>query len=230
MIAYQAKMLPQVDYQKIQEDYPFSLVDLEHGIMQDFCDFLQILKLALIKEHLIQIPELLIAHLCGYVGTAVTVHTVHEAEKLVPSIIDLIKHQAHVAYQHFNRYPINHAIKSREQKKMNVEMLQGSTPGSIVAQTMRLTHLMTDILEDLQDHRQRHFKKIDPPKQTELFCSHENLLKIMLLVSSKKCAEWREQLKGFSDRYVINQMAIQIGWLMGYCSHLDDVARASKVF
>ena len=222
MIAYQAQMLPQVDYQKVEKNFPFSLVYLEHRTMQDCCDFLESLKSALIEEHLMQVPELLVAHLCAYLGTAVTVHTVHQAEKLEPSIIDLIKHQAHAAYQHFNQYPINSTIKSNEQKKKNVEMLHETAPGSIIVQTMRLGHVMMDMLEELKDHRQSHFKKLHPPKQTDLFCSQETLIKIMLLVSSKKCAEWRNQLDGFSDHYVINQLAIQIGWLIGYFSHLDN--------
>ncbi len=82
MIAYQAKMLPQVDYQKIEKNFPFSLAYLEHQAMQDCCDFLEYLKLALKEEHLMQVPESLVAHLCAYLGTAVTLHTVHQAEKL----------------------------------------------------------------------------------------------------------------------------------------------------
>jgi hypothetical protein len=43
MIAYQAKMLPQVDYQKIERNFPFSIVSLEYCAMQDYCDFLEYL-------------------------------------------------------------------------------------------------------------------------------------------------------------------------------------------
>ena len=127
--------------------------------------------------------RLLIAHLCAYLGTAVTVHTVHQAEKLEPSIIDLIKHQAHAAYQHFNQYPINNTVKSNEQKKKNVEILRELAPGSIIVQTMRLVGVMMEMLEELKDHRQSHFKSFNPPKQTDLFCSQEILIKIMLLIS-----------------------------------------------
>lgn len=222
MIAYQAKMLPQVDYQKIEENFPFSLTYLEHQAMQDYYDFLECLKSALIAEHLTQAPELLVAHLCAYLGTAVTVHTIHQAEKLEPLIIDLIKHQAHAAYQHFNQHPINSTIRSNEQKNKNVEILRESAPGSIIVQTMRLGRVVMDILEELKHHHQRYFKSSRSPQQSDLFCSQEVLIKIMLLVSSKKCAEWREQLEGLSDNYVINQLAIQTGWLIGYFSHLDN--------
>ncbi len=221
MIAYQAKMLPNVDYKKIQMNFSFSLVDLEHGTMQDCCDFLEGLKTALIKENLMQVPELLVAHLCAYLGTAVTVHTVTEAEKLEPFVIDLIKHHAHVAYQQFNLFPINSTIKS-DLKKQNVESIRQIAPGSIVAQTMRLGSVVMDILEELENHRQDHFKRKSPPKQTDLFCSQEMLIKIMLYLSGKKCAKWREELNGLSDHYPINQLAIQIGWLIGYFSHLDN--------
>lgn len=222
MIAYQARMLPNVDYKKIQKNFSFSLVDLEHGAMQDCCDFLEGLKTALIKERLMQVPELLVAHLCAYLGTAVTVHTVTEAEKLEPFIIDLIKNEANAAHQQFNRFPINSTIKSHEQKKQNVEKIRQTSPGSIVAQTMRLGSVVMEILEELKDHRQDHFKRINPPEQKDLFCSQEMLIKIMLYISGKKCAEWREQLDGLSDHYPINQLAIQIGWLIGYFSHLDN--------
>ena len=221
MIAYQTQMLPQVNYQKMGKNFPFPLVELEYSTMQDCCDFLKILKSALIKEHLVQIPELLIANLCAYLGTMVTVHTVHQAEKLEPLIINLIKHQALAAYQHFNQYPINNTISSNKQKKKNVEMLRESTPGSIIVQTMRLARVMMDMLKELKDHQEDHFKSLYPPKQTELFCSQETLIKIMLLVSSEKCAKWRDRLEGVSDHYIINQLAIQIGWLIGYFSHLD---------
>jgi hypothetical protein len=222
MIAYQAKMLPQVDYQKIEKTFPFSIVSLEYCAMQDYCDFLEYLKSALIAEQLIQTPELLVAHLCAYLGTAVTVHTIHQAEKLEPFIIELIKHQAHVAYQHLNKHPINSTIRSNEQKKRNVELLRESAPSSIIVQTMRLGRVVMDVLKALKHHHQRYFKSSRSSQQTDLFCSQEMLIKIMLLVSSKKCAEWREQLEGLSDNYVINQLAIQTGWLIGYFSHLDN--------
>lgn len=221
-ISYPQPMLPNVDYIKFQKNFSFSLVDLEHGIMEDCSDFLQKLKSALIEEHLIQVPELLVAHLCAYLGTAATVHTVHQAEELEPIVIDLIKHQAHAAYQHFKQYPINNTIESIDQKKKNLENLRNTTPGSIIVQTMRLKRVMMDILDELVENRQSYFKSHQPPEQTELMCSEEMLIKIMLLTSSIKCAEWRKQLRGLSDHYVINQLAIQIGWLIGYFSHLNN--------
>lgn len=222
---YEAKMLPQVDYQKIEieNEFYFSLTDLEYQTMQNCCDFLEEgLKPLLMKEYLIQTPELLVAHLCAYLGTVATVHTVHQAKALEPLIIDLVKREAKTAYQHFNKYPVNSTGRNHQQKEKNLEMLRQATPGSMVVQTMRLGRMVMDMLEELVRHRQHHFKTSHPPKQTELLCSQESLIKILLLISSKKCAQWRDSLAGLSDNYVINQLAIQIGWLIGYFSHLDN--------
>ncbi|MDA0911388.1 MAG: hypothetical protein O2809_07535 [Proteobacteria bacterium] len=43
-------------------------------------------------------------------------------------------------------------------------------------------------------------------------------------MSSQKCAEFREASTGLSncDLYMPNQMAIQIGWLIGYFSHMEN--------
>ncbi len=224
MIPYEAPMLSGVDYKSLTDEDEglfFSLIDLEAGTMENYCDFLTILTPQLKKENLMQTHELLVAHLCAYLAAVLTIHTVRHAEKLESSVIKLIKHQANVAYEQFNQYPINSTAKSREQKKTNSEKLREKAPGSIVVQTIRLGRTIMDALEDLSDHQKKHSAGRGLPKQTELFCSHETLIKIMLLVGSEKCAQWREELGGLSDHYIINQFAIQMGWLIGYFSHLE---------
>ncbi|HHM2299061.1 TPA: hypothetical protein ACRIDK_001995 [Legionella anisa] len=223
---YQAPMLPDVDYMKILDDGEFdpffSLVDLEYDTFKSCCDFLEEVKSALLEEQLIQVPELLVAHLCAYLGTVITLHTVHDAEEVEPLVINLITHQAHASYQHFNEYPINSSAKSHEQKIQNLGHLRQSTPGSILNQTMRLGRFMMDILEELKSNQP--IDRFLKPKQTELFCNQESLIKIALYLGSKQCASWRKTLDGLSDNYVMNQLAIQIGWLIGYFSHLDHKA------
>jgi hypothetical protein len=217
MTTYKAPMLTEVDYTLIlddeDDDSDFSLTELEAGILRDCRDFLTLLKTELFKENLMQVPELVIAHLCAYLGAVVTIHTVRHAEKLEPSVIKLIKHQANAAYELFNQHPINKTVKTQAQKKINIEHAREKAPGSIVVQTVRLGRTIMDMLEELRDHFRR--------KQSDLFCSHETLIKLMMLVGSQKCAEWRKWLDGLSDYYVINQFAIQMGWLIGYFSHLD---------
>jgi hypothetical protein len=76
MIDYQAPMLEQVDYSEIEDDdFGFSLVDLEYDTMKNCCDFLEELKIVLMKEKLMQLPELLVAHLCAYLGALTTIHS-----------------------------------------------------------------------------------------------------------------------------------------------------------
>jgi len=214
IVAYNAPMLPNVDYQNLQNDsFSFSITDLEAGIRENCQDFLEALKSALLKEKMVQTPELLLAHLCAYLGTMAVVHTVHDAEKLLPFMIAIIKDQAQESYTVFNQYTINGDLKE------NLDELREITPGSILVQTIRLGRLVWDMLAELKNNRPIGYSY--QSKQKELFCPQEILVKIMLYLSGKFCAEWREQLAGLSDNYVINQLAIQIGWLMGYFSYLS---------
>ncbi len=214
IVVYNAPMLPNVDYQNlINDSFSLSITDLEAGIRENCQDFLEALKLALLKEKMIQTPELLLAHLCAYLGTMAVVHTVHDAEKLLPLMIEIIQHQAHEAYNIFNQYATNGDLKE------NLDELREVTPGSVLVQTIRLGRLVWDMLEELKDNRSVGYSY--QAKQKEFFCPQEILVKIMLYLSGKFCAEWREQLAGLSDNYVINQLAIQIGWLMGYFSYIS---------
>ena len=220
---YSAPMLPDVDYMTLIDDEEFfSLVDLEHDTFKNCCNFLEAVQSVLMEEQLIQIPELLVAHICAYLGAIITLHTVHDAEQLEPLVINLVTHQAHASFQHFNQYPINSTAKSHEQKIQNLDRLRQSTPGSILNQTMRLGRFMMDVLEELKNNQP--ITGFPKSKQTELFCNQESLIKIVLYLGAKQCAEWRETLDGLSDNYVMNQLAIQVGWLIGYCSHLDNKA------
>lgn len=219
-LMYQGPLLPKVDYQLIEsDDVFFSLTTLEADTLKNCCDFLEELKSVLLEEKIVQIPQTLVAHLCAYLGTVMAIHTIHDAEPLEPLVKILIQKQAIIAYQHFNQYPINSQAESHEIQKVHLEKLRQLTPGSILRQTMRLGRIMLDMLGELKDNRpiRNNYRK---PEEPTLFCPQEILIKISLYLSGQQCAEWREQLDDLSDNYVINQLAIQIGWLMGYFSHL----------
>ena len=112
---YSAPMLPDVDYMNLMDDEAFFLlVDLEYDTFKNCCEFLEAVQSVLMEEQLIQAPELLTAHLCAYLGAVITVHTVHDAKQLEPLVINLVTHQAHASFQHFNQYPINSTAKSHE--------------------------------------------------------------------------------------------------------------------
>jgi len=74
----------------------------------------------------------------------------------------------------------------------------------------------------LTDIVKLYMAKVDSEPASMLFCSQDKLIKILLAFSSKSCAQWRKSLNGLLDNYVINQLAIQIGWLIGYFSHLQS--------
>lgn len=79
MITYQSPMLHDVDYTLLtdDEDEDFLLTELVSGILTDCREFLALLKSELMKENLMQVPELVVAHLCAYLGAVVTIHTVN---------------------------------------------------------------------------------------------------------------------------------------------------------
>ena len=218
MISYHAPMLPDVNYTQLDEDAYFSLTDLEYNTMKSCSHFLEELKYVLIEEKLVQIPQILCGYLCAYLGTITTVHTVKKAGTLVPSLLKLIQHQAKASLDTFAQHPINQSVKDTEKKKSHLDQLRKITPGSIVVQTMRLGREIMDMFDEINHQPGIRSKK----KQTTSFCSDESLTKLMLLMGSEKCAHWREELDGLSDHYVLNQLAIQIGWLMGYFTHLEN--------
>ena len=60
MIPYEAPMLSGVDYKSLTDEDEglfFSLIDLEVGTMENYCDFLTILTPQLKKENLMQTHE-----------------------------------------------------------------------------------------------------------------------------------------------------------------------------
>lgn len=218
---YQAPMLPRVDYKKLtdEEEYStgLSLTDLEHDTMESCRHFLEAVKLVLLKSRQVQIHELQVAHLCAYLGAVMSLHTVHDAEKLAPRVVELIRHQADASFKHFSQFPINGTVRVHQKKKQNLEKLRENTPGSIIVQTMRLGRTILDILQELSNNR-----PLTNQKQKELFCDQESLIKIMFMLGGERCSQWRKILGGLPDNYVINQLAIQTGWLIGYFSHMDN--------
>ncbi len=219
IVSYQATMLPNVDYNKIvHSNAQFSLNTLEIGTLESCTRFFNELKFVLREENFIVEAESLVAHLCAYLGAVMTVHTVHVAEKLELAVIELIQQQAKNAYQSFTQYPINNDVASIKHKEENLERLHQTTPSNIMTQTMRLNTLIMDII---REHKQPS-NKLTNLQEQQLLCSQDTLTKIVLYLSGGRCSQWRKQLNGLSDNYVINQLAIQIGWVIGYFSHLDN--------
>ena len=220
---YTAPMLKGVDYKSFANDdeiyVDFSLTDLEVETASSLSDFLDELKQILLGEKMVQVHELVIAHLCAYLGAVTCVHTVKSSATLEKPIIEIIKHQANASALLFNKHPINDTIKNRDKKMGNLRILQSTAPGSIIHKTIKLGRNILDMLEELARNHKPYQEK-----QKELFCPQDTLVKLILLMSSKKCAEFREKATELNncDLYMPNQMAIQIGWLSGYFSHMEN--------
>lgn len=216
----EAPLLPFVDYTHLDKKDCISLSDLESGVVNDCKMFLEPLAIILKEEKIIQIPEFMTAHLCAYLGAITTLLAFDDATILVPLIVELIKYHSNVAFRKFNQYPINYAV-SREEGEKNLENLIKELPGSILAQTISLGRQIKDIVCLLAPAKP--FKsEIFFSDRTRFFCPKEKLLGLILKLAPPACLKWRKALNGLSDNYVINQFAIQVGWLMGYLFHLID--------
>jgi hypothetical protein len=93
-----------------------------------------------------------------------------------------------------------------------------------MTQTLRLGQKIIEILKALLTYSEAQHTEGSSFKPTELLCSREALTTLMLGLGTKKCTEWQSVLNGRSDNYVLNHLAIQIGWLIGYFAHIENRA------
>lgn len=215
---YPPPMLPGVDYQAFDEGFE-PLVDLEHGILGHCKNFLTALEAALLKAKMIQIPELIVAHLCCYLGATTAVYLANQATPLEPAVIELMKQHADFSFSQFNQYPVNSSVKTQREKQNNVSQLRDNSPGSIVAQTVRLGRVIMDMMERLDSNRDITLT-YSRKKQEALFCPQDEFFTFLIPLVNEQHYEWQETLNGKSIHYAINQLVIQIAWLVGYFSHL----------
>ena len=221
-IPYLQPMLPNVDYQTFDESFE-PLVNLEHGILEHCQHFLQKLEAVLLDAKMTQIPELIVAHLFCYLGASTTVYLAGKAKQLEPNIIELIKQHADFAFAQFNQYPVNSSANTQREKQHNLAQLREHSPGSIVAQTVRLGQFVMDMMERLSSNR-RLTLKYSRQKQEELFCPQNEFFAFLIPLINEQHHKWQETLDGKTINYTINHFAIQIAWLIGYFSHLDNQA------
>ena len=219
-------MLQNVDYQKLEDDWFDSyIVDLEFQTMRNLSDFTEQLKQILLDKKMILLPELIVAHLCAYLGIFTVVSLGFEkALNLYPDIAELLKKQAHYACDEFSKYPVNSTVPNQEIKKKNLGVMRELEPSSIVVQTVRLGRVVYDTMQELELNKDISY--IYPgKKQTELFCPQDQFIKLLGKIIPKTIKEWKER-PAFRTMllYPVNQATIQLGWLMGYFAHLDAVA------
>lgn len=218
---YPKNMLPMVDYEEIENEDMFSdgIVDLEHDTMRNLCHVVDELAEILKKEKMIQIPELMVAHLCAYLGflTAAAFEP-QEAIALQPHILTLIGAQSDRSYEQFTTYLGNSSKATQEEKEKSLTALRANSPSSIVAQTLRLGRVIWDSMETLYNNRPLKLV-ISNEKQTELFCPQDSLIELLKKTTAETIQEWENRMPML---FVINQTALQIGWLIGYYGHYDE--------
>jgi len=221
-ISYPQPMLVDVDYQQFDEDFE-PLIDLEHGVLEHCQAFLEKLEHALLDAKMVQVPELITTHLCCYLGTVTTVYTANKAKQLEPAIIDLLEQHADFAFSKFNQYPINSSVATHHEKQTNLSQLREDSPGSIVAQTIRLGRIIIDMMERLGDNPKRPLRNSEQ-KQEELLCPEKEFFAFLIPLVNQHHHKWQEILDGKSINHAINQLTVQIAWLIGYFSHLSKQA------
>ena len=207
-------MLPTIDYEEIENPNFFSsnIVDLEYGTMDHLHHFVDELTSILNQEKMIQAPELMIAHLCSYLGflTATSINLKKSLE-LIPHIQELIELEAGKSYQIFSKFLMDHHNKSKEEKEKQFADLRNNTPSSIVAQTLRLGRDIIDSIDILKSNSSFYNKN-------KSFCPPNLFLNLMKKQSKVLKKEWRDRL---SMLFFINQISVQIGWVMGYYGFYD---------
>ena len=215
IIAYPKNMLPGVDYAIFDDDgYAFgnSLVDLEYETLSSLSDFIEDLKSIFIRERMVQLPETMVSHLCAYLGFfAMSGLKKYQVEKLETDICLLIHEQAGKVYKKFLKYQ----IKKTEGPNHNLQAMRDDSPGSIVAQTMRLGRVIWDTMEDLEF-------ECGINRQTEWFCPQEDFLQLLATKAKKEIKKWKELISEKPVLYAVNQISIQIAWVMGYFAYLDE--------
>lgn len=215
---YPTNMLPTIDYAALEEDSIFGddVVTLEYDVMRELSKYVEELKEEMLKERLVQTPELMITHLCAYLGFfSLKAVGLKESLNLQPHIEQLLKRQAKYAVESFNQHPVNSIASSKEQKNSNLEQVRSNAPGSIVVQTIRLGRVIYDIMEELRYN----YPSIHPPKK--LFCQQDVLINMLKTMTMKNIKKWKKEFS-HPILFVINHITVQIGWLMGYYAHLDN--------
>jgi hypothetical protein len=212
---YPEHMLPSITYHSLYEDNFSSLTHFEFDVMQDLSRMVEGIKIILRREKMVQISELYVAHLCGYLGFyAGAALGIQKATTFQQNIADLLETQAHASYQMFAEFPL-YASLEKEIIDKHLNHLKTHTPGHLVVQTLRLGRTIWDSMTTLGNNRDHHLGR-SKEKQIELFCPVSDFLELANTEASYSRRESR-----FPFLFIINQMTMQISWIMGYFGHLD---------
>jgi len=212
-ILYPQPMLSSVDYDKLGVDF-FSLTNLEYGAMQNCHDFLEKLEQALLSTKMVQIPEMVVVHLCCYLGATTTIYNQDKSGDLELEVNNLLRQHAELSLSKFNHYLSSSNDNTRP---LFLDRLKEDTPGSIVVQTLRLGQIIMKMMENLSNYRGNLLKK-----QKDLICPQNEFFTFLIPLINEQHEKWQKDLDMISINHAINQLTIQIGWLVGYFSYLGS--------
>lgn len=211
-VPYPQPMLSSVDYDNLGVDL-FSLTDLEYKAMQNCKDFLEKLELVLLSAKMAQMPQMVVVHLCCYLGATITIYNQNKSRDLEPEINSLLQQHAELSLSKFNHYLAN---SNAHTQSLLLDRLKKDAPGSIVVQTVRLGRIIMRMMENLSSNRSNLSKK-----QKDLICPQNEFFTFLIPLINKQHEKWQKDLDGLSVNHAMNQLTIQIGWLVGYFSYLD---------
>ena len=212
-IEYPDPILSNVDYSHLGTN-SYSLTDIEYQARQNCEDFLEKLEQELLRANMVQSSEMIIAHLCCYLGTTTTVFTYDKAEELEKEITNVLQQHAELSLSTFNHYLSD--VNANNQSGQ-LEQLKHNAPGSIVSQTLRLGRIIMDMMKNLADNRDNLAEK-----QEDFLCPQDAFVEFLIPLIDDQHEEWQEDLDSVSINHAINQLTIQIAWLIGYFSYLDQ--------
>ena len=214
---YSKNMLPGVDYDYLEKADIFydQIVGLEYETWRILHEVVEGIKDLMIDSKMITVVEMLVTHLAGYLGfMASNALGGNKAICLQDKINNLISQEVKTSVKLFERYPITPELEDEVKRKENLGKLREVAPSSIVVQTMRLGSVIWDSVGELRyDYPDAKYEK-------------DSLVPVMpfILLLREKCKKIIKELNENDEAaplYHVNQTAVQIGWLIGYFSHLD---------
>lgn len=215
---YSKDMLPGVDYNYLEKEDIFcdQIVGLEYETWRILNDVVEEIKDLMIDSKMITVVEMLVTHLAGYLGfMASNALGVETATYIQNKINGIISREVKTSVELFGKYPIASELGGEAKRKENLGKLREVGPSSIVVQTMRLGNVIWDSVGELRYNY--------PTAKYE----RDSLVPVMpfILMLRQKCKKILKELNGNDEAaplYHVNQTAVQIGWIIGYFSHLDS--------
>jgi len=214
---YSKDMLPGVDYYYLEREDIFSdqIVGLEYETWRILHEVVEDVKDLMRDAKMITVIEMMVAHLAAYLGFMASNALGGEtATYLQDKINDIISREVKTSVELFEKYPITPELKDEAKRKEHLGKLREVAPSSIVVQTMRLGSVIWDSVGELRY------------EYTYAKYERDSLVPVMpfILMLRRKCKKILKELTENDESaplYHVNQTAVQIGWIIGYFSHLD---------